>query len=161
DQAISRRARARARRGARGMRRDQRPRRPRARCPRWRAAVHRDGVDRRARSTARDANVRCVGRRAETGRCPRGGPLGARRRARRVAVDVWGLGALAYDLLTGRAPWAAGDGLDAWERAASGIAPPPLANVPPRLGRVIAKAMALAPAERYASAAELGAELDA
>jgi serine/threonine protein kinase len=88
-------------------------------------------------------------------------------RERLVAVDVWGLGALAYDLVSGRAPWGAATRLDAWELAASGAEPPVLGRtswgerIAPRLRRVIEKAMALDPAERYASAAELGDELDA
>jgi hypothetical protein len=89
---------------------------------------------------------------------PRRGAL--RDRKTLVAIDVWGLGALAYDLVGGRAPWAGGDTIAAWERAASGKAPPPLERVPPRLRRVIDKAMALEPSDRYASAAALGDELD-
>jgi hypothetical protein len=89
-------------------------------------------------------------------------------RARLVAGDVWGLGALAYDLLSGHAPWRSDDRtLDPWELAASGAQPPALARtldgerIPPRLRRVVEKAMALDPAARYASAGELGLELDA
>jgi hypothetical protein len=81
-----------------------------------------------------------------------------------VAIDVWGLGALAYDLLGGGAPWGEPGpqgGIAAWERAASEAVPPELAGVPPRLARVIAKAMALDPTARYGSAAEVGDELDA
>ncbi|HUJ60447.1 MAG TPA: protein kinase [Kofleriaceae bacterium] len=93
-------------------------------------------------------------------------PEHARDRAQLVAVDVWGLGALAYDLIGGRAPWASPpDDLEPWEYAASGAAPPPLAHkgerVSPRLRRVIAKAMAPEPGGRYTSAAELGDELSA
>ena len=95
-------------------------------------------------------------------------PADADDRARLVALDVWGLGALAYDLLAGRAPWAGERGeLEPWERAASGERPPALRRtswgerIPPRLARVIDKAMADDPAARYASAAELGRELDA
>jgi len=87
-------------------------------------------------------------------------PNDAAQRARLVAIDVWGLGALAYDLVGGHPPWQ-GEGLDAWESAASGVAPPELAKVPPRLRRVIGKATALDPAARYASAADVGDELDA
>ena len=142
-------------------------------------------------------------------------------RERLVAVDVWGLGALAYDLVSGHAPWSApgridarsesmgggdpdgfaggaggkaprgidarsesmggGDpdgsaggaggkaprGIDAWELAAGEAEPPRLARtswgerIAPRLRRVIEKAMALDPEQRYRSAAELGDELDA
>ncbi|MGE5181666.1 MAG: protein kinase domain-containing protein [Acidobacteriota bacterium] len=83
-------------------------------------------------------------------------------RGKLVAIDVWGLGALAYDLVGGRPPWRTDDrASEPWELAASGAHPPPLSHVPPRLRRVIDKAMALDPARRYASAAELGRELDA
>jgi hypothetical protein len=75
-------------------------------------------------------------------------------RDRLVAVDVWGLGALAYDLIAGRPPW------ESWDQAASGEPPPPL-DCPARLRRVIDKAMALDPARRYATAADLAHDLDA
>jgi hypothetical protein len=71
-----------------------------------------------------------------------------------VAVDVWGLGALAYDLICGHPPW------ESWDAAASGDPPAPL-DCPARLRRVIDKAMALDPARRYTSAGELAHDLDA
>jgi hypothetical protein len=89
-------------------------------------------------------------------------------RSRLIAIDVWGLGAILYDLLGGSVPWRADDrALEAWELAGSGARPAALARtrhgerIPARLQRVIAKAMALEPQQRYASAAELAAELDA
>jgi serine/threonine protein kinase len=90
-------------------------------------------------------------------------------RAVLVAVDVWGLGAIAYELLTGRPPWLARsvDDLSAWEIAASTERPPPLdrthdgQRIPPRLRRVIEKAMATDPKARYASAAAVANELQA
>lgn len=86
-------------------------------------------------------------------------------RATLVAVDVWGLGAVALALITGAPPWpaaAADDEEDAWETAASG-APPRIAThaLPRRLRRILERALALDPSARYASAAELAAELDA
>jgi serine/threonine protein kinase len=89
-------------------------------------------------------------------------------RAVLVAVDVWGLGAIAYDMLIGRPPWHArkADDLSAWEIAASTERPAPLERtrsgerVPARLRRVIDKAMAMDPKVRYASAAALANELD-
>lgn len=72
----------------------------------------------------------------------------------RLAVDIWGLGALAYDLIGGRPPW------DSWDAAASGEPPPPL-DAPKRLRRVIDKAMALDPAQRYTSAAAMADDLTA
>jgi serine/threonine protein kinase len=88
-------------------------------------------------------------------------------RAVLVAIDVWGLGAIAYDLLMGRPPWlpSKSDDLSAWEVAASTERPPPLdrsrdgARIPGRLRRVIAKAMAMDPKARYQSAGALATEL--
>jgi serine/threonine protein kinase len=89
-------------------------------------------------------------------------------RAVLVAIDVWGLGAFAYELLTGRPPWLArkDDDLSAWEIAASTERPAPLdrthdgQRVPRRLRRVIEKAMATDPKQRYASAGALANELE-
>jgi serine/threonine protein kinase len=88
-------------------------------------------------------------------------------RAVLVAIDVWGLGALAYDLLMGRPPWLArkSDDLSAWEVAASTERPPALEEtrdgerVSRRLRRVIEKAMATDPKQRYASAGAVANEL--
>jgi hypothetical protein len=86
-------------------------------------------------------------------------------RAVLVALDVWGLGALAYDLVADRAPWevdAPDDGLEAWERAAVADRSPELPrDVPARLRRILAKALALDPKQRYATAGELADDLDA
>lgn len=88
-------------------------------------------------------------------------------RAVLVAIDVWGVGAIAYDLLAGRPPWLPrkADDLSAWEVAASTERPPALERtrqgdrIPARLRRVIEKAMATDPKERYASAGALANEL--
>jgi serine/threonine-protein kinase len=94
-------------------------------------------------------------------------PRAADDRAVLLAVDIWGLGAIAYDLLAGRAPWSATADLSPWEVAASGR-PPPLptrtahgARIPARLRRIVDKAMATEPGERYASAAQVANELQA
>lgn len=96
-------------------------------------------------------------------------PRAAPERGILVGIDVWGLGAIAYDLLCARPPWIArpGDDLSAWEIASSGESPPPLAHardgerIPPRLRRVIEKAMAIEPAARYSTAAAVAGELQA
>jgi serine/threonine protein kinase len=88
-------------------------------------------------------------------------------RAILVAIDVWGLGAIAYELLAGRPPWLArkADDLSAWEIAASTERPPPLERtragerISPRLRRVLDKAMAIDPKARYSSAGALANEL--
>jgi hypothetical protein len=82
-------------------------------------------------------------------------------RAALVAIDVWGLGALAYDLCGGAPPWEARGDRDAWEVAASGEPPPALVDVPARLRRIIGRAIALEPRARYATAGELADDLDA
>lgn len=90
-------------------------------------------------------------------------------RAVLVAVDVWGLGAIAYELLTGQPPWLAraADDLSAWEIAASTERPRPLhrtrdgERIPPRLRHVIEKAIATDPKARYATAAAVANELQA
>ncbi|MDX2091541.1 MAG: protein kinase [Kofleriaceae bacterium] len=86
-----------------------------------------------------------------------------------VAIDVWGIGALAYELVSGRPPWVAntvGD-LSAWEIAASAERPPPFlrasngARIPARVRRVIDKAMSNRPHDRYQTAAALAHDLQA
>jgi len=88
-------------------------------------------------------------------------------RAVLLAVDIWGLGAIAYDLLGGRPPWTATDELSPWEVAAS-ARPQPLpvratngVRIPARLRRIVDKAMATDPRARYASAAQVANELQA
>ena len=95
-------------------------------------------------------------------------PRSASDRAILVGIDVWGLGALAYDLLSGRPPWRARSAdEESWELAASGERPPPLertANgerIPGRLRRVVEKALAAEPKTRYASAGQVANELAA
>jgi hypothetical protein len=96
-------------------------------------------------------------------------PRSAADRAVLEAIDVWGIGAIAYDLLAGRPPWLARAAEDqtAWEVATSGERPPRLertpggARVPARLRRIIEKAMAPDPARRYATAAAVANDLQA
>lgn len=78
--------------------------------------------------------------------------------------DVWGLGAMLFELLTGRAPYV---GRSPWEVLAEVQAgpPPPVTslapNAPPELVAVCAKALAWKREDRYRDAGALAADLDA
>ena len=85
-------------------------------------------------------------------------PTDADERATLVGLDVWGLGAVGYALITEHAPWQASGELEAWEVAAAATESPALGRT--RLERIVGKALALRPADRYASAGALAAELD-
>ncbi len=88
-----------------------------------------------------------------------------------TASDVYSLGVLLYELLADRKPYELGAQslAQAVRQVCELAAPPPSAVAPPErrallrgdLDSVVAKAMAKAPAERYASAAELAADLEA
>jgi serine/threonine protein kinase len=84
-----------------------------------------------------------------------------------VGLDIWGLGAIAFELLSGAPPWQPDGDLEPWEVAASATTVPDLActpegaRVPRRLRRVVERALSLDPSARYTSAAELAEELDA
>jgi serine/threonine protein kinase len=83
-------------------------------------------------------------------------------RAVLVALDVWGLGALAFDLVANRAPWHADAEMEAWEHAAAAARSPELPrDLPARLRRILDKALALSPKARYSAAGELADDLDA
>ncbi len=95
-------------------------------------------------------------------------PRVAEDRAVLVGIDVWGLGALAYDLLGGRPPWACERGdREPWELAASDTHPAALERtswgerVPARLRRIVDKAMAADPGDRYQTAVQVANELEA
>jgi serine/threonine protein kinase len=87
---------------------------------------------------------------------------------RLAAMDIYGIGATLWALLTGRPPHAeldeSVDPLVVLERAATTPAPaldslPTRFRVPPRLARIVARAMADDPADRYPSAAALAVDL--
>ncbi|HEY0189857.1 MAG TPA: serine/threonine-protein kinase [Kofleriaceae bacterium] len=94
-------------------------------------------------------------------------PRRAGDRATLAGVDLWGLGAIAYDLMSGEPPWRAARGLEVWEVAAAGAPPPVLTRtwrgerIPHRLRKILGRALAVVPGERYASAGELADELQA
>lgn len=78
-------------------------------------------------------------------------------------TDVWSLGMMLYEMLTGRRPFG-GESLEAVVSAILTREPEPLErvrpDVPPELARVVERALAKDPAERYGSAAELLEDLE-
>ena len=83
-------------------------------------------------------------------------------RAVLVGLDVWGLGALAFDLVADRAPWQTDATMEAWEHAAAADSSPDLPpGLPARLRCILDKALALSSKARYATAGELADDLDA
>lgn len=77
-------------------------------------------------------------------------------------ADVFALGTLLHEMLTGRHPFAAASVIDTVMRIASTTPPPPSADnsdVPPELDAVLARALAKDLEQRYQSAAALSADL--
>jgi hypothetical protein len=90
-------------------------------------------------------------------------PEQARGEGATARSDLFGLGGVLFFLLTGRAPYAGQDfyavlsqaAMGEWDRAALAAAP-----VPARLKAVAERALAVDPAERFASAEEMAAALE-
>jgi serine/threonine-protein kinase len=79
------------------------------------------------------------------------------------ASDVYSLGATLYTLLTGRPPFTSGDTGSILAKVQKGDFPPPRQvrrGVPPALEAVCLKAMALQPADRYASPRKLAEDIE-
>lgn len=77
-------------------------------------------------------------------------------------TDIYALGVLLYEMLTGRAPYPAGDLLRTAMAVIEGGAPPVAALVPstpPLVSAIVDRAMARNPAARFPSARELAGDL--
>ncbi len=72
-------------------------------------------------------------------------------------TDIYALGILAYEALTGKLPFSGGTVREIMVMHARKAVPPLGGELPAALDQVIAKAMAKKPAERYASSLELAA----
>lgn len=79
-------------------------------------------------------------------------------------ADIYALGAMAYEMLAGRAPFVGGS-VQAVLAAQMTQTPPPIrtqrATVPPSIDALVARCLAKSPADRWQSAGELRAALDA
>ncbi|CAN5924502.1 hypothetical protein BH11MYX4_BH11MYX4_40700 [soil metagenome] len=76
--------------------------------------------------------------------------------------DVWALGVMLFELITGRMPFEAPDAPSLFLAIATADAPTLLdvgAVVPPEISRVVARCLRRRPEERYPSAAELARDL--
>ena len=78
--------------------------------------------------------------------------------------DVYSVGILAYELLTGATPFTGDSALAvAYQRMDNDVSPPSrvIAGVPAQFDDLVLQATAREPADRYADAQDMGAELDA
>ncbi len=78
--------------------------------------------------------------------------------------DVYSVGILTYELLTGHTPFTGDSALSiAYQRLDTDVPPPSatIDGVPPQFDQFVARATARDPGDRYADAIEMGADLDA
>jgi serine/threonine protein kinase len=79
-------------------------------------------------------------------------------------ADIYATGVMLYELLTGTRPYRAETSYELLARAVVGGAPPPrkvCPDIPEELDRIVMKAMALSPDDRYAEASHLENDLAA
>jgi serine/threonine-protein kinase len=76
-----------------------------------------------------------------------------------AAVDIYSLGILTYEMLAGRPPFEGNTQRILYEHAY--VQPPPLAGVSDAIAGVVQRALEKDPAQRYPTAGELAADLDA
>jgi TolB-like protein/tRNA A-37 threonylcarbamoyl transferase component Bud32/Tfp pilus assembly protein PilF len=79
------------------------------------------------------------------------------------ASDVFAMGTILYELLTGRHPFAAPSAVETMNRILHDVPEPPsrvVPGLPPAIDFVVAKALAREPARRYATAGDLDVDLE-
>ncbi|MBA2702111.1 MAG: serine/threonine protein kinase, partial [Chloroflexi bacterium] len=85
-------------------------------------------------------------------------PEQARGQPTTAASDVYGLGIVLFEMMTGRRPWEGDSAASVALARLSGPVPDPARlrpGIPPELAAITRKAMALEPRDRFASAAEM------